>query len=98
MKPITHKDYLGARGMMFDCLICNQEADNYLNRVKICRKCCEETSACQVCGKEIKQPIAKINRNKSLEWLDKQHLISVAKELKDSDTLMGMLFTNYRGI
>lgn len=55
MKSITHKDCLGVRGIMtFKCLRCNGESTNYMNGIRVCRKCCEETNTCQVCGKEIK--------------------------------------------
>ena len=38
MKPITHNDCLGVRGIMtFKCL-----------------RCGEETKTCQICGKKIK--------------------------------------------
>ena len=55
MKPITHNDCLGVRGIItFKCLRCGEESTNYMNGIKICRRCCEEIKICQICGKKIK--------------------------------------------
>lgn len=49
--------------MTFKCLRCDEESSNYMNGIKMCRKCCEETNTCQICGKEI---ISEVKHNISL--------------------------------
>lgn len=56
MKVITHKNCVCARGIIvFKCLKCGKKADNYMNGIEMCRECCEETSTCQICGKELNE-------------------------------------------
>ena len=55
MKPFTHKECLGARGIkFFKCEKCGTDSNNYSNGINVCYKCCIENRICQVCGKKLK--------------------------------------------
>lgn len=54
MKPLTHKNCLGARGIKsFKCKHCGNDSQNYMNGLDVCRKCCEKASICEICGKSL---------------------------------------------
>lgn len=54
MRPFTHKDCLGARGIkIFKCVECGCDSQNYMNGIDVCRECCIKANTCEICGKEI---------------------------------------------
>ena len=100
MKPITHKNCLGVRGIkVFKCIKCGCESQNYMNGIDVCKKCCEENNICQICGKDIDN--AKLEMcNKCYNYKSDLNENGVCKEcdLKaKKKSMYAVVFTNWNG-